>query len=99
MLFYDNDNVDAAWEEAKRLYDADRLEGISSMKVSTNYDNPRASRRDNKARRCCHGCEPSRRDFFFGGGGVQIDEACVYSNPANIDITGATPTAMQLPDQ
>ena len=43
MLFYDKDKLDDAWEKAKDLFDQDELVGISSMKVSTKKDNPRAS--------------------------------------------------------
>jgi hypothetical protein len=48
MLFYDADKIDAAWSKAKRLYEAGELTGISNMKVSTNYENPRASSTDSK---------------------------------------------------
>uniref|UniRef100_A0A914H1V9 ZZ-type domain-containing protein n=1 Tax=Globodera rostochiensis TaxID=31243 RepID=A0A914H1V9_GLORO len=47
MMFFDKQReLDRKWDEAKRLYNAGKLEGINSLKVSTACDNPRA--RDNK---------------------------------------------------
>ncbi len=39
MLFFDNANLDEAWDKAKRLYDSGELTGIHSMKVSHNTIN------------------------------------------------------------
>jgi hypothetical protein len=43
MLFYDKSLMNEAWALAKKLYRENKLEGITSMKCSTAYENPRAS--------------------------------------------------------
>jgi hypothetical protein len=43
MLFCKKDRLDGIWEKAKGLYREDKLKGVSSMKCSTNFENPRAS--------------------------------------------------------
>lgn len=43
MLYYDKSKLDDAWTLAKNLYDAQKLDGILSMKCSTFAPNPRAS--------------------------------------------------------
>jgi hypothetical protein len=48
MIFYDNQNIDDAWEKAKQLYENRELDGIINLKVATAFDNPRANSRDSK---------------------------------------------------
>ena len=43
MLFYDKDKLDEKWETAKSLFHNGDLDGVEAMKVSTNFNNPRAS--------------------------------------------------------
>uniref|UniRef100_A0A6C0EUP5 Uncharacterized protein n=1 Tax=viral metagenome TaxID=1070528 RepID=A0A6C0EUP5_9ZZZZ len=46
MLFYDKSLMNEAWIIAKKLYRENKLDGVFSMKCSTNYENPRASSKD-----------------------------------------------------
>jgi hypothetical protein len=48
MLYFDLDRIDDAWERAKKLYTDRELEGIVCMKVSTAFNNPRATGKDSK---------------------------------------------------
>ncbi|KAL3070638.1 hypothetical protein niasHT_032428 [Heterodera trifolii] len=43
MFFEKGRELDDHWDMAKRLYSEGKLDGITSMKVSTAFDNPRAS--------------------------------------------------------
>jgi hypothetical protein len=43
MLFYDKTNINESWLLAKKLFREQKLQGVLSMKCSTNYVNPRAS--------------------------------------------------------
>ena len=43
MLFYDKSKINDAWIEATTLYRNDELDGVTSMKCSTSYNNPRAN--------------------------------------------------------
>ncbi|KAL3079908.1 hypothetical protein niasHT_038425 [Heterodera trifolii] len=43
MFFEKGRELDDHWDMAKRLYNEGKLDGITSMKVSTAFDNPRAS--------------------------------------------------------
>ena len=43
MLFYDKSKINDAWVEATNLYRNDELDGVTSMKCSTSYNNPRAN--------------------------------------------------------
>lgn len=55
MLYFDNENICDAWSRAKDLYDRGDLEGIVSMKVSTEFGNQfgtvKASGEANKSKR------------------------------------------------
>ena len=46
MLFYDKKVINEKWFLAKKLYIENKLNGIVSMKCSTNYKNPRSSSND-----------------------------------------------------
>ena len=46
MLFYDNSNMDIKWSQIKELYRNNELDGVTSMKCSTMYDNPRSSNKN-----------------------------------------------------
>ena len=41
MLFYDFSLINEKWLEAKSLFREKKLNGITSIKCSTNYNNPR----------------------------------------------------------
>ena len=43
MLYYDKSLMNEAWNIAKKLYRENKLDGVTSMKCSTAYENPRAS--------------------------------------------------------
>lgn len=43
MLFYDKSKINEAWVKATTLYRNDELDGVTSMKCSTSYNNPRAN--------------------------------------------------------
>lgn len=43
MMFIKKSELDQMWENCCNLYDASKLNGIVSMKCSTNYKNPRSS--------------------------------------------------------
>lgn len=43
MLYYDKSLINEAWTIAKKLYRENKLDGVISMKCSTEYENPRAS--------------------------------------------------------
>ena len=43
MLFYDKSKINDAWVKATTLYRNDELDGVTSMKCSTSYNNPRAN--------------------------------------------------------
>lgn len=46
MLFYAKHLMNEAWLIVKKLYRENKLEGVTSMKCSTSYENPRASTSD-----------------------------------------------------
>ncbi|KAL5240643.1 hypothetical protein ACI65C_008053 [Semiaphis heraclei] len=43
MMFVKKSELDQMWENCCDLYDAGKLTGITGMKCSTNYENPRSS--------------------------------------------------------
>lgn len=47
MLFFDKEIINDSWSFATKLYRENNLADVLSMKCSTNYNNPRASRTDN----------------------------------------------------
>jgi DNA polymerase III epsilon subunit-like protein len=47
MLFYPNDKMNEMWKFATRVYKANQLTGVRSMKCSTAKENPRASSSNN----------------------------------------------------
>jgi len=47
MLFYGKQMMNDSWRNATKLFRANKLDGVISMKCSTNLDNPRASSLDN----------------------------------------------------
>lgn len=46
MLFYDKPLMNEAWLIVKKLYREIKLEGVTSMKCSTSYENPKESHND-----------------------------------------------------
>ena len=46
MLFYDKQMMNDSWRNATKLFRENKLDGVISMKCSTNLDNPRASSLD-----------------------------------------------------
>ena len=48
MLYFNNENIDKKWKLAKKLYNDDKLYGITSMKCSTNGKNERANDENTK---------------------------------------------------
>ena len=48
MLYFNNENIDEKWKLAKKLYNDDKLYGITSMKCSTNKKNERANDENTK---------------------------------------------------
>lgn len=43
MLFYPKSELDDAWKKCKKLFRSKKLKGVTDMKCSTSYHNPRAS--------------------------------------------------------
>ena len=72
MLYYDNSLMNEAWLLAKKCYRENKLEGITSMKCSTLYNNPRALQ-SNDGIIILYCCNSSNEDSIMNIGKKMLD--------------------------
>lgn len=78
MLFCHKSQLNAMWDFAKTKYRSGQLEGITSMKVSTGYGNPRASKSDDGV--ILFYCGPSQDERLIMHYGQKLLEEIPYTS-------------------
>eukprot|EP01064_Diplonema_japonicum_P035466 TRINITY_DN769_c4_g1_i1.p1 TRINITY_DN769_c4_g1~~TRINITY_DN769_c4_g1_i1.p1 ORF type:complete len:159 (+),score=36.27 TRINITY_DN769_c4_g1_i1:45-479(+) len=100
MLFYPNDEINAAWHRSVDLYRAGHLPGVHSMKVSTAMPNPRASTSASKV--IIFYCGPSKDEAKMRSIGtslasaMQVTGTTITYKPDYMTATGTAATGQKV---